>query len=173
MSCMAKYSDCAEIIKGRLYVGSCPQLNEIKSLKRYGISAVLSLQSDADLELYKINLADLERAYRSAGIEFHRAPILDFDVEDLTSKIEECVNRLSRLIEQDHTVLLHCNVGISRGPTVAVGYLMSFGMAPHDAIKQVADKRPRSMPCLEALLALRNALSMSPPPSTNNLPDAS
>jgi protein-tyrosine phosphatase len=49
--------------------------------------------------------------------------IQDFDDDDLRDKLPAAVEGLSELLENGHTVLVHCSAGINRSPSVAICYL--------------------------------------------------
>jgi protein-tyrosine phosphatase len=123
--------DCNEIIENRLWVGCYPRIEEVASLKHLDISAVLSLQSDADLAEYRIPLKKLIKAYESADIEFHRVPTLDFDKQAIGANLESAVEKLEAiLLPKWAKVYVHCTAGINRAPTCAAAYLIKTKNMP-------------------------------------------
>lgn len=116
--------DYTEILPN-LVVGSHPRNQEDIALLReqHGVTAVLNLQTDDDLAAFHVNWPALEKHYRSSGMELVRIRVEDFNSEDLTSKLPECVRELARLLSAGHKVYLHCTAGASRSPTVAIAYL--------------------------------------------------
>jgi protein-tyrosine phosphatase len=118
------YMHVSPIIENRLLIGSCPMTaGDIAHLKDVGITAVLNLQTDEDIEHRDIDWPGMEAAYREFGMLVCRFPIEDFSPGDMRQKLRPCVRILAGLIEAGHTVYLHCNAGINRSPTVAVAYL--------------------------------------------------
>jgi atypical dual specificity phosphatase len=112
------------IIDKRLFIGSCPMdADDVEQLKAAGVTAVISLQTDDDLEQRDINWAAMENEYRRQGIVVNRWPITDFSPSDLRKKLRGCVRLLDNLIRTGNVVYLHCNAGINRSPTAAVAYL--------------------------------------------------
>lgn len=67
-----------------LHVGSHPgNLSDIEMLKDdCGITAILSLQTDEDLEARGLDWSALEASYRSRDIMALRVPMRDFDYND-------------------------------------------------------------------------------------------
>lgn len=106
-----------------LIVGEYPLLSDIAWLRQeHDVSAVLSLQDDADLSSKGLRLADLSHHYQEQGINFERIPITDGDVEMLATRLDEIV-QLVRDLSRDGCLYLHCNGGMNRAPTVAIAYV--------------------------------------------------
>jgi protein-tyrosine phosphatase len=109
----------------RLFVGACPtSVADINHLQaEQGISAILSLQTDYDLDYCDLDWNRLQARCQELGIVLRRIPIRDFDGEDLREKLVQCVQSLEELMSEGHTVYLHCNLGVGRSPSVAIAYL--------------------------------------------------
>lgn len=109
----------------RLFLGSRPEIPaDIDRLQRdSGITAVLNLQTDDDMRAINLIWKPLEQHYRASRIELCRVPVRDFDPVDLRNKLPKCVRALKSLLSRSHTVYLHCTIGATRSPTVAVAYL--------------------------------------------------
>src|SRR5262249_23934039 len=108
----------------------------------HGITAVVSLQDDADLASKRLRAADLERACADLGLGLHRAPVPDGDAEALALKLPAIVERLHALIDAGGRVYLHCNAGYNRAPTVAVAYVhVHRGLSLDDACALVKQRR--------------------------------
>ena len=90
-----------------LYVGR--HLNTTSAYwtkEKSGLSAVLSLQTDADLSKHKVNMEFLQRLYDYMGVEFRRCPITDFSVGNLRERLRQCVDVLKELLDAGHTVYI-------------------------------------------------------------------
>jgi predicted protein tyrosine phosphatase len=127
-----------------LYVGAYPEsLEDIQELKdRYGVTAVLNLQTDEDLRERGIDWPAMEESYRRLGIEVHRVPMRDFDHEHQRQHLPEAVKVLENLLASRHVTYLHCNAGTGRSPLVAMAYLYwSRKMGREQAIKHVRQRR--------------------------------
>ncbi len=148
------------VILPNLLVGEYPTPDDAGWLRGvHAISAVVSLQDDADLASKGLKLADLECAYRTHALRFHRVPVPDCDNQALAARIEEIVSLLGNLIFQNERVYLHCNAGMNRAPTVAIAYLHThYGLSLPEARDFVKGRRScvPYMLVLEALYKDRN-----------------
>src|SRR2546426_7648807 len=80
------------VIRPVLLVGEYPLPEDAAWLRdQHGVTAVLSLQDDADLAGKGIELRALERAYREHGLGFHRIPVPDGDDRHLAARLGEIV----------------------------------------------------------------------------------
>jgi protein-tyrosine phosphatase len=112
------------VIRPSLLVGEYPTPEDAAWLRdEHGVTAVVSLQDDADLASKGLRLAALERSYREHGLVFHRVPVPDGDDRNLVTRLREIVALIARLIDAGGRVYLHCNAGFNRAPTVAIAYL--------------------------------------------------
>jgi len=112
------------VIRPALLVGEYPSAADAVWLRdEHGVTAVVSLQDDADLASKGLVLGDLERAYAAAGMAFHRIPVPDGDNDHLAARLGDIVGLLVTLAEQGARVYLHCNAGFNRAPTAAIAYL--------------------------------------------------
>lgn len=137
----------------RLLVGSYPEnTRHIDRLRQEArITAVLSLQTDEDLQRLDVPWTRLEAHYRQSAVELRRVPVRDFDHDDLRRNLPECVEALSQLLAGGHAVYVHCTLGIGRSPSVVVAFLhwvQRWGL--DKAVDHVNQCRPCS-PNLEAI----------------------
>jgi hypothetical protein len=88
-----------------------------------GVTAVISLQDDLDLDRKGLALASLQAAYRRAAIAFARYPVADGDAGALRTVLDEVVRDVHARLAGGERIYLHCNAGLNRAPTVAVAYL--------------------------------------------------
>ncbi len=143
--------DCALILPS-LLVGEYPMPDDAQWLRVVqGVTAVLSLQDDADLASKGLELAALERAYRSHALRFHRMPVPDCDNDFLQLRLDAIVGELRRLIDHGHRVYLHCNAGMNRAPTVAIAYLHVHHDMSLDAARDFVKERRPCVPYMRAL----------------------
>lgn len=141
-----------------LFVGSCPTTaSDISHLKTdYGISAILSVQTDHDLDYWELDWSRLEACCQRLGMELRRIPIRDFDGLDLRQKLPQCVRELNDLIRGGRTVYAHCSLGMGRSPSLAIAYLVwRQGWNLDEAIEHVAKCRSCS-PNIEAIVTAGN-----------------
>ena len=135
--------DCNQILPN-LYVGTSPEnLKDIQELKgRYGITAVLNLQSDQDFRNRRIDWRTMETTYGRMGMVVQRVPMQDFDYDDQGEQLPDAVKALAELLDSGHVVYLHCNAGLGRSPLVAMAYLhWCRNMSVQEAIRHVKTRR--------------------------------
>ena len=144
--------DVSAILPG-LLVGEYPRVDDVPWLReRHAVTAVLSLQHESDLWDKGVELALLEEEYRRLGIAFRRVPVEDYDEAELEAALADGIAMLDQWLRAGHTVLVHCNAGFNRAPTIAVAYLCAHhGMTLEAAARHVKSRRS----CLPYLTLLR------------------
>lgn len=153
------HSDVARILPN-LYIGAAPRSEgDVAGLKSIlDISAVLSLQTERDLDVLDLSWERIREWYDTLGIEPWRLPIEDFSPDALIDRIDEAIMALETLLEAGHTVYMHCTAGVNRSPSIAVAYLNQVeGMPLEDALEVVVQQRPQADPYEEVLAYLRTA----------------
>jgi hypothetical protein len=141
-----------QILPG-LFVGSYPgsQLDIDKLQEASRITAVLNLQMDEDMEQWGVDWPRLVAYYQKRGIVVQRVPIRDVDPFDLLVKLADAVRALNLLLAANHTVYVHCTVGVGRAPSVAIAYLhWCRGWELTEAATYVRERRSCS-PSVEAI----------------------
>ncbi len=137
-----------------LAVGRCPARGERPWLRDQGLTGVLTLQSDADLELREIDWPAWIQDYAGMGIVADRVAVTDFDRPDLLDKLDEAVAALHRLIEDGRTVYVHCNAGVNRSPSVVIAYLVVHrGLTLETASAEVVEVHRPCFPYPEVMEA--------------------
>jgi len=105
-----------------LLVGPAPcDSEEYEELKAERVTAILSLQSEEDLD--DRTPADVKKAAEAAHFVFRNVRVLDFDALDLKRQLPLCVMALDELAAAGHRVYVHCTAGVTRSPTVIAAYL--------------------------------------------------
>jgi len=127
-----------------LLVGAYPGPQDVRWLAdEHGVGAVLNLQDDADLAAKRIDPAALVEAYAAAGVPFARLPVSDGDEARMIRVLPEAVAQLAAFIESGRVAYVHCNAGMNRAPTVAIGYVhVHGGRSLADATRLVTSRRP-------------------------------
>lgn len=144
-------------IRPNLYVGSALRSRaEIEELLAHNITAVLSLQTDDDLAKDGLRWEQIEEWYLSAGIGARRVQIHDYSAEAVITNLNAAVTSLRTLLDQGHTVYLHCTAGVNRSPTIAIAYLVrAEGRSVDEALDLVKNARYNVEPYRQALAHLR------------------
>jgi protein-tyrosine phosphatase len=135
-----------------LFVGSNPRSQiDVSRLRAAGITAVLNLQTDADLDALSVDSAALSSHYSGHDIVVARLPIRDFDPDDVEQRLGNAVIVLDRLLDSGHRVYVHCTAGINRSPTVVIAYLTWYcGWSLDQAAAHVRE-RHRCEPYLQVI----------------------
>ena len=142
------------VILPELLVGEYPTPDDAAWLRAaHGVTAVLSLQDDADLASKGLELVALQRAYETHGIGFHRVPVPDCDAQVLAARLGPIVALLRELLGRADRVYLHCNAGMNRAPTAAIAYLhVHHGLSLSEARDFVKHRRH----CVPYMLVLES-----------------
>jgi protein-tyrosine phosphatase len=135
--------DCSEVLPDKLWVGRFVRPEEAMFLRQMGITTVVNLQCDKDLEMYHISIKKLLKAYDKAEIEMRRIATPDFDQNALTANLGQSVAELTASLTPRYAkVYLHCTAGINRGPTVAAAFLIqSWGLSAQQAYEFITARR--------------------------------
>jgi len=142
------------VILPDLLVGEYPTPGDAAWLRAaHGVTAVVSLQDDADLASKGLRLRELEHAYRQHGVHFYRLPVPDCDNDILAARLDESVDLLRTLLTDGGRVYLHCNAGMNRAPTIAIAYLhVECGLPLGDA-RDFMKQRRHCVPYMTVLHA--------------------
>lgn len=101
--------------------------SEIDEMKRKGITAVLNLQTQEEMNLMGIDWPAQLQTYRQYGIEtvvHHPCSNLS---QDYSNKTFEASQQLFSLVnKRNMTVFIHCSSGLVRAPTTVLAYLCVF-----------------------------------------------
>ncbi len=146
-------------IEQNIFVGSAPQSSvDVTRLSQMKITAVLSLQSDADLHTHRIDWPALQNAYEYQQIHAQRFPIIDFDEIDLGNKLPQPVTCLNQMLTLGHRVYVHCNAGICRAPATVLTYLCHYrDMSLEEGLAYLRKARPQVHPYMSAVdIALKS-----------------
>jgi protein-tyrosine phosphatase len=134
---------------GKLAVAARPRggdwlRDELESWKRAGVHAILSLlTSDEERDL------DLEQEAKESnglGMEFVSLPIADRQVPPSEAALAKTLERLTKLLANEKSVLVHCRQGIGRSGLVAACLLVRNGMSPGAAVDIVSAARGVPVP---------------------------
>jgi len=131
------------VILPDLLIGEYPTPDDAEWLRlTHRVTAVVSLQDDADLASKGLRLRELEGAYRTHDLRFHRIPVPDCDNDVLAARLDETVRLLKHLVSAGDRVYLHCNAGMNRAPTMAIAYLHAHhGLSLAEARDFVKERR--------------------------------
>jgi ADP-ribosylglycohydrolase/protein-tyrosine phosphatase len=151
-------------VAGRLGITFCPGkkgdstygepwdrdlLLDVEAIRVSGATALVTLIEPDEFELLEV--ADLPKAVRAAGLEWHHLPIRDVGVPDASfERLWQFAGARvrARLRSGDH-VVVHCRGGLGRAGLVAARILVEFGVPPAEAVVRVRAARKRAIETAE------------------------
>lgn len=145
-------------ITAQIVIG--PYLKDTESIDEVQLkadcTAILSLQSDEDLESLNVDVYELQNYAEEHTLNFVRIPMLDFHPQQQQKGLGEAVYTLSSLLKDDHRVYVHCTASRNRSPLVVLAYLTFCRRMPLDKAHQMLlDKHPLSAPPIGVWRAAR------------------
>jgi protein-tyrosine phosphatase len=148
----------ASRIAPRLWLGRAPaDAAALRALRDdLGVTAVLNLQTAADMRAGRFDLPAREIAHAKLGVVLCWVPIVDLDDASLRDALPRAVAALDELRRgpPEVTVFVHCSAGVERSPTVVAAYLAS--RAGHDldeAVTLIRSARPIAAPRVATIRA--------------------
>lgn len=120
----------------QLYVGSLDDVQCRRRLSSLDVTHILT-----------VDQKPLDSAYRQ-GLAYLHIPLLDEDTEDILSKFDDYFNFIDTgRSSPGGGVIVHCHAGLSRGPAVAVAYIMvKLKMTLDDTLSYVRRFKPDARP---------------------------
>ena len=116
-----------------------------------GIRGLVSVQTDDDLAILRLNWSALEAFITNRGLALARVPIRDFDNRALGRGLPEAIAAVHFFRSTGRRTYLHCTAGLNRSPSVAVAYLVAHrGLTLDEAWAQVTEGR-RCLPARKVL----------------------
>ncbi|XP_045860314.1 laforin isoform X2 [Meles meles] len=118
-----------------IWLGSCPRQVEhitIKLKHELGITAVMNFQTEWDIiqnssgcNRYPEPMTPdtMIKLYREEGLVYIWMPTPDMSTEGRVQMLPQAVCLLHALLENGHTVYVHCNAGVGRSTAVVCGWL--------------------------------------------------
>ncbi len=152
-------------IESNIFIGTAPQNDlDVARLTQMNISAVLSLQSDHDLQMHRIDWKKLQSIYHYNDITVQRFQINDFDEADMAKNLTSPIKALKDLLDVEHTVYLHCNAGVCRAPATVLGYLCHYrGVSLQEGLDYIRASRPQANPYINAVSQALEQLAQEDP----------
>ncbi|RCI01401.1 dual specificity phosphatase 12 [Rhizopus stolonifer] len=123
-------TDCQQIVS-RIFLASYEAVTK-ETLKENKITHVLSL-------------GDFN--YQSDGIQYKNIPMMDIEGQNIIQYFDETNTFIQEAYKEGGRILIHCQAGVSRSPTVLAACLMkSKKIKRDDALAIIRQKRPSIAP---------------------------
>ncbi|XP_070788766.1 laforin isoform X1 [Pituophis catenifer annectens] len=125
---------CSRILPN-LWLGSCPRQVEhvtVKLKHELGITAIMNFQTEWDVvqnswgcNRYPEPMSPevLMKLYKEEGLAYIWMPTPDMSTEGRVQMLPQAVHLLHGLLENGHTVYVHCNAGVGRSTAAICGWL--------------------------------------------------
>ncbi|KAA8497612.1 Phosphoglucan phosphatase LSF2, chloroplastic [Porphyridium purpureum] len=143
-------------ITNKIVLGPYPQsAQDIEQIRASGSSAVLNVQTDHDFAQRQIDWPTIEKCYADLAMPCVRVPILDFHADSLRSNLEQAAAQVKQLVDEGHTVYIHCTAGMGRAPAVAILYLARYeGIDPDKGLGMIRAVRPKVGPNMTVIKSM-------------------
>lgn len=130
--------ELACIIDDFLYLGSQDAVST-DNIEQNKVTDVLSIGVQADRSFVESKTAD--------RVQWHFVNCLDLPESNLRLPIDKCVRQLESIRTRNGRVIVHCNAGVSRAPSICIGYLtLTRQMTFETAFDLVKSKRTKIQP---------------------------
>ncbi|XP_027652757.1 laforin isoform X4 [Falco biarmicus] len=118
-----------------IWLGSCPRQLEhvtVKLKHELGVTAVMNFQTEWDIvqnswgcNRYPEPMSPevLMKLYKEEGLAYVWMPTPDMSTEGRIQMLPQAVCLLHGLLENGHTVYVHCNAGVGRSTAAVSGWL--------------------------------------------------
>lgn len=149
--------DVSEVLPD-LWIGKALRSREdtMRLKNELGVTAVVSLETDRDLDAVGLTWGDVRKQYEALGIEVHRSEIEGDWPAAIIVLMRLAMKLVRQLIQDGHSVYLHCTAGVNRSPTVALMYLNLIEAIPvEEALAIVQIRRPQAKPYEDVVIVLR------------------
>ena len=131
-------------------MGSATSVRHASRLVRAGIDCVIDLREE------RTDVGDWP-----PQVSLSHLPLVDHGTPTV-EELRYCAVAVSEHVKQGQGVLVHCQAGIERTPTVVCAALLILGWSLPDAYRRVVKARPESAPTEGQLATLRSlALELS------------
>jgi len=117
-----------------LHIGSQDALVDLIKLKEKGITHVLNVATPEIKQHFPEELI------------YKEVEILDLPETGILPYFASCFEFIDSALEDNKSVIVHCNQGVSRSATVIIGYLIKKGHSYDVAYKMVKEARSKIRP---------------------------
>ena len=102
---------------------------------------------------------------------YHYRPFDDDGITKLTPILDEICPIINELILNGHNILIHCQKGVSRSASIALGYLLYIGVNFDNALNLVTLARPETDIKIGFIIQLKELVIISPLSTTKEITD--
>lgn len=134
---------------GRLGVSRRPEGGDaleakLEHLHRGMVDQVVSLLQPEEAAAF--GLAEEEATAERMGIGFYNFPVVDHGLPVDVKHYRRAANAIDGRLRSGQAIVIHCNAGLGRAPSLAICALVVGGMNVDEAILRVGRARGRPVP---------------------------
>lgn len=118
--------------------------DEVVAWRRACVDVVVSLLTPE--EIVELDLGNEATQVRAEGMEFVLFPWPDREVPPSKFRFAELITRLSGMLDDGKTIVVHCRQGIGRAGMVAIALLERSGVEVTAAMSRVSEARGCPVP---------------------------
>lgn len=118
--------------------------DEINHLKNNKVDVLVSLL-ERD-EIYELKLDNEEQLCRTKNITYINFPIGDRNIPKQNGDTDKLVDILKNKIDEGHSVVVHCRMGIGRSSIIAASVLLKYKLKAKDIIDNITSIRGLKVP---------------------------
>jgi protein-tyrosine phosphatase len=118
--------------------------DEINHLKNNEVSVLVSLLERE--EIYDLKLDNEEQLCRTKSITYINFPIGDRDIPKQNSDTDKLIDILTKKIDEGHSIVVHCRMGIGRSSIIAASVLLKYKLKAKDIIESISSIRGLKVP---------------------------
>lgn len=118
--------------------------DEVSAWREAGLAIIVSLLTSE--EVAELDLEGEPEISRRAGLEFHSLPIPDLGVPPSRAAMADLAEALERALSAGKNVAVHCRQGIGRSSLAVASVLVTVGIPPDEAFREIAVARGTQVP---------------------------
>lgn len=118
--------------------------DEAAAWRAADLQTIVSLLDANETETFE--LAREPEFCAANGIEFFSFPVADRRVPTSKADLLKLVNKLKKLLAKGKNVGIHCRQSIGRASLLAAAIMVSFGISPDAAFRQLSEARGLEVP---------------------------
>lgn len=134
--------DCSEIYSKQVYLTSAEEAHDINTINTLNIGGIINATgwrhdtaTGTDIELCPDAFKDT--------VQYLHINVNDVATENIGRHFDGCYAFIQRIIATGKAVIVHCQAGISRSPTIVIAYVMKREQKRlRAAFDMVREKRP-------------------------------
>jgi len=110
-------------------------------------------------EVERLDIVREAEVCKAHGVAFDNLPVPDHDIPADVAAFDRLVKKLRKQLLAGERMVIHCNAGLGRAPTLACCLLVAGGLHPDEAVLRVGAARGRTVPEMDSQYAFIHAFA--------------